>query len=329
MAAGYDSNVSRESLALTLAPYLLGALLNWALLGCLSVQVYIYSLSSSSDGRGLKTLVYGVYTLDVFQTAFATYNAWMQLIWALGNFETLLDYIWSLSAVQILAGILSCTVQCFFARRIWILKHTAMMRRIVVCIVVLAFLQCFGVIAFTALRVDTDIKPVFAQQMVAPMIWLAGSFICDVLIVGSMLSILKEARSQTTIKSTESILTKLIILTMQTGLITALTAGIQLIIYLLRTSAAMPQNQYDLVPMFMLGKLYSNVLMATLNARTTVGGGEVTTVANKSSIAFRTDLTDTSRTTEGSTVNGGEDGVGANDEPIAASKERRDVSYCA
>ncbi|KII85301.1 hypothetical protein PLICRDRAFT_338708 [Plicaturopsis crispa FD-325 SS-3] len=153
----------------------------------------------------------------------------------------------------------SCTVQCFFARRIWILKCTWIMRRIVVCIVALAVAQCAGAIIFTALRIDSNMPPIFLRQMVAPIIWLAGSFLCDLLIVGSMLHLLSEARSQTSIKSTESIITKLIILTLQTGFITALVAGIQLTIYLLRNGHAMLPNQYDYASMFMLGKLYSNV----------------------------------------------------------------------
>ncbi|KII85299.1 hypothetical protein PLICRDRAFT_45492 [Plicaturopsis crispa FD-325 SS-3] len=39
MAPAPDLDTSRRNLALELAPYLVGALLNWGLLGCLSVQV--------------------------------------------------------------------------------------------------------------------------------------------------------------------------------------------------------------------------------------------------------------------------------------------------
>ncbi|KII85296.1 hypothetical protein PLICRDRAFT_338626 [Plicaturopsis crispa FD-325 SS-3] len=56
MAPAPDLDTSRRNLALELAPYLVGALLNWGLLGCLSVQVYLYTLSNGSDKWGLKTL---------------------------------------------------------------------------------------------------------------------------------------------------------------------------------------------------------------------------------------------------------------------------------
>ncbi|KII85297.1 hypothetical protein PLICRDRAFT_45491 [Plicaturopsis crispa FD-325 SS-3] len=193
--------------------------------------------------------------------------------------------------------------------------------------------------------------PIFLRQMVAPIIWLAGSFLCDLLIVGSMLHLvsphhhpcqcahatysalrtlqLSEARSQTSIKSTESILTKLIILTLQTGFITALVAGIQLTIYLLRNGHAMLPNQYDYASMFMLGKLYSNVLMATLNARVVVSAAvldEVDSAPAKSSqgMAFRLNLTDLSQTTGPHSAM--EAVAGANEEhDVTTPQEQRDT----
>ncbi|KII85308.1 hypothetical protein PLICRDRAFT_701456 [Plicaturopsis crispa FD-325 SS-3] len=308
--------LTRTDLALLLAPYLLGVLFNWALLGCLSVQMYLYSLSNVDDGWGLKSLVYGVYALDILQTAFATYNAWMQLVWSPGGFETAFEFAWSIGGVEIIAGIISCTVQCFFARRIWILKRTRIMHGIVLCITVLAFLQCSSSIAYPTFDVDSH------KKVVTLTIWLGGSFLCDILIAGSMLHILREARSRTAIRATESTLTKLIVLTVQTGFITAFMAAIQLIIYVLRTNGPLPANQYDYVSMFMLGELYANVLMATLNARTAVvrsgSGDEVNTFGAKSSqgIAFRVELGDVGRTVGSSVVGHGVVG----DERVAISK---------
>lgn len=59
-------------------------------------------------------------------------------------------------------------------------------------------------------------------------------------------------------------MTKLIVLTVQTGFITAAAAGVQLTLFLLN-----PTNFSD-IPAFILGKMYSNVLLATLNARTII-----------------------------------------------------------
>ncbi|KII83979.1 hypothetical protein PLICRDRAFT_69612, partial [Plicaturopsis crispa FD-325 SS-3] len=103
---------------------------------------------------------------------------------------------------------------------------------------------------------------------ISAQLWLAGSFTSDFLITGSLLHILFEARSRTPIKKTSNILTKLIAVTVQTGFITAVVAGLQLIASLINFATSdSGQNQYYITFSFLLGKLYSNVLFATLNAR--------------------------------------------------------------
>lgn len=78
-------------------------------------------------------------------------------------------------------------------------------------------------------------------------------------------------------------------MTIQTGFITAVVAGLQLLSYIL---CFVTESQYYIMFSFVLGKLYSNVLLATLNARAVVvrvADNEVSTVAMKMSqgIVFR------------------------------------------
>ncbi|KII83980.1 hypothetical protein PLICRDRAFT_46760 [Plicaturopsis crispa FD-325 SS-3] len=49
-------NPTREELVLGAAPQLFGISFNWCLLGCLSVQLYIYAISSDKDRTGTKVL---------------------------------------------------------------------------------------------------------------------------------------------------------------------------------------------------------------------------------------------------------------------------------
>ncbi|KII83996.1 hypothetical protein PLICRDRAFT_702255 [Plicaturopsis crispa FD-325 SS-3] len=175
---------------------------------------------------------------------------------------------WSVSLSQLLAGVVSCITQCCFARRIWILKTTPVMRKVVFCIVVFAVIQCASAVAYSAL-IHIENANAGPAAFAAPIIWLTGSFICDTLIAGSLLHILFEARSQTQMKTTATVLTKLIAVTIQTGFITAVVAGLQLISYLLRIILPfIAANDYWVMCSFLLGKLYANVLLATLNART-------------------------------------------------------------
>ncbi|PFH47409.1 hypothetical protein AMATHDRAFT_42952 [Amanita thiersii Skay4041] len=63
-------------------------------------------------------------------------------------------------------------------------------------------------------------------------------------------------------KQTEDLVTKLIINTVETGAVTAVTACVELALFL-----ANPNNYVYLVPAVILGKVYSNVLVANLNGR--------------------------------------------------------------
>ncbi|KII86178.1 hypothetical protein PLICRDRAFT_177765 [Plicaturopsis crispa FD-325 SS-3] len=208
-----------------------------------------------------------MYVIDLAETAITMYCAWQQLVWSQGPYESLPDFLWSVGVSQLLAGIVSFMTQCFFARRIWILKNTSIMRKLVICIVTLAVTQFASVVSLTALMVlnSSNTEALDAETAVTIM-WLAGSFVCDTLIAGSLLHTLVKARSETPIKRTATILTKLITVTVQTGFITAFVAGLQLVAFFL--SAYAVNNQYHIMFSFLLGKLYSNVLLATLNART-------------------------------------------------------------
>ncbi|KII83992.1 hypothetical protein PLICRDRAFT_180014 [Plicaturopsis crispa FD-325 SS-3] len=343
---------TQEQLVSGLAPYLLGTSFNSILLGCLSVQLYIYSISSHGDRTGTKVLgeysvppsavdclrsilliklcqilaVYSVYILDLAQTAVTMYCAWLQLVWAQGPYESLSAFDSSLGVLQLLAGIVSCITQCFFARRIWILENTLVLRRLVTCIVMLAALQCASAVAYSSIIILDTITST-AARITVPTIWLTGSFICDALIAGSLLYIFFKARSETQIRRTTTLLTKLIKVTVETGFITAVVAGLQLIAYLL--DIAVP-NQYYVMFSLLLGKLYSNVLLATLNARTVtvrVDGNEVgTDVATKFSqgIVFRAaPPCSTQATTLSALVSSSEDAAASNG-PVAPSKEHAD-----
>ncbi|KII88017.1 hypothetical protein PLICRDRAFT_42607 [Plicaturopsis crispa FD-325 SS-3] len=309
-----------QELALVEAPYLFGPLVNWALLGCLSLQVYTYSISSSRDRRGLKLLVYGVYLLDVAQTAFATYCAWVQLILGPHGFGSVEELIWAVSVLILFAGIVSFVVQCFFARRIWILKNTPAMHVVAVCIFVLAVVQCIFALASASLTFETA-KLKANQTVEVPMIWLASSFLCDILISGSLFHILTGARAQTPFKAMESLLTRLSATAVQTGCITAVPAGLQLVAATLdKLPADNGGNQWYYFFTFVLGKLYSNMLLASLNARTVPvrvvdSEGSAGAVRTDEGIVFRVGLAGAGETVDGS---GGT--------PATLSKEHADGS---
>ncbi|KII83994.1 hypothetical protein PLICRDRAFT_435072 [Plicaturopsis crispa FD-325 SS-3] len=153
------------------------------------------------------------------------------------------------------------------------------MRKLVVCVVAV----CFGTLSYLpyANMISACGYTMFISRRVCcntnAQYWERQSSIRDsdhvshrklqvcTLMAGWLLYILFKARSQTQNKSAATILTRLLSVTVHTGFATAVAAGLQLVAHILSLVAA---NQYRLMFSLFIGKVYANVLLATLNART-------------------------------------------------------------
>jgi hypothetical protein len=88
----------------------------------------------------------------------------------------------------------------------------------------------------------------------------AASLVCDIVITVGLF--IRLQRSHTTVKSTNTILHKLTIYAVNRGVLTALAAALNLILFL-----AIPSTFYFFLGLILSGKLYMNSVMATLNTR--------------------------------------------------------------
>lgn len=246
-----------EDITLITGPLLLGYLFNWGLFGILILQVYIYYLSFPNDSRVIKSLVYGLFFVDCIQTSLTTHNAWHFLSKGWGDLRVLSDPGWSWIAVPLLSGIVSATVQLFFAWRIWVLSKSVPLAGLIVSIAVTQGLcAMYSGIRFAIINDVTKIASLFPTAT----IWLGGSALCDFIITISMVTFL--ARASTGFSQTDSVITKLIRMTVETGLVTTTVAITELILYLVY-----PHNNLHMIPALALAKLYTNTLLATFNSR--------------------------------------------------------------
>lgn len=181
-----------------------------------------------------------------------------------GTLQLFREGPWTAVVSPILCGIISALVQLFYAMRIWALKRTAAPRVLAGLIGMLALTQSLtAIVACSLLQTDLSqehlirLRPLFSM-------WLSGSFANDILIAASMIWILQTAKSPTTayISDTNSLLNRLILNTIRTGTITVLGAGVSLALFVQFTD----RNYYFAIT-YILGKLYSNSFMATLNSR--------------------------------------------------------------
>ncbi|KAK7462791.1 hypothetical protein VKT23_007373 [Stygiomarasmius scandens] len=251
---------SQPALVDLTGPIFIGAILNWMLLGTLTLQVYIYYLESKTDRKLIKATVYFLFLTDLLQTGLATDYAWKTLVFF--DPTVLQDVPRSSLSLSFVNPVISAVVQIFFAWRIWHLNRSKYARVFPVLIVLVALMQAISaIVASIRFTLTSDIAQL-AKLRDGFTVWLAGTFVADVLIAGCMVYVLRKAQARAFSLRSETILTRLLMNAVNTGAVTAIGAGVELIMFLVFTT-----NNYHQAPAFVLGKLYSNVLLANLNAR--------------------------------------------------------------
>ncbi|KAK7443792.1 hypothetical protein VKT23_015573 [Stygiomarasmius scandens] len=94
------------------------------------------------------------------------------------------------------------------------------------------------------------------------MLWLAASAACDVVISVSLVWFLVKYKRES-LSVTDSVATKIMLLVIQTGVITSVAAIVDVITFKVIQKSATIQFIWD----FSLSKLYTNSLLSMLNAR--------------------------------------------------------------
>ncbi|PPQ91986.1 hypothetical protein CVT25_004694 [Psilocybe cyanescens] len=208
-------------------------------------------------------LVIALFVIETFQAVLFFHITYFYLINGFGDFEGLETIYWRVillqDSVQLLGTFLSAfIVQMYFGYCIYVLDHN---NKILPGIIVVLALAQIGsglgqVIITTRLgsfaNLD-DTKPTSTLQA-------ASAFLCDITITGTL--VLRLSKHKSSIKSTNSILTTLIINAVNRGVLTSTCALVYIILFF-----ALPDTLYFFVPLELSGKLYMNSALAMLNSR--------------------------------------------------------------
>ncbi|RPD54774.1 hypothetical protein L226DRAFT_611205 [Lentinus tigrinus ALCF2SS1-7] len=265
-----DPTLIPPNIASLTAPMLFGHLFNYGCFGMLTVQVVVYYQSFPADSFRLKAFIYGLFAVECAQIAVATHDAYEDFGVGWGSMAALESgqLLW-LTAV--FSAIVSGAVQCFYAWRIYHLSGKIIYLSVFIAMVSLmqaSGAMATGITSHLLSVSNASIEEASAKTRGSTIVWLAGSLICDVLIATSMLFFLSKRKQGL---STDAILSRIITLTVETGVLTATVACIDLSLFV-----AFPQTNYHFAPALVLSKLYSNSFMVLFNnriqARTMRGG---------------------------------------------------------
>ncbi|KAK0479522.1 hypothetical protein IW261DRAFT_1607865 [Armillaria novae-zelandiae] len=265
-----------DNLSYTLGSLLLGGLFSATLTGMMSVQSLLYFKLFPKDKPRIKTLVTllwsaplllnpdnsshsGIRLLDVAHSATVWAGLWNYLIIHFDDTARINQIPQAISVTIILTAISTIFVHLFFAERIFRLSRNNWILAVLIVILAVLRLACACVTAGAMLSIETysGFRNKFNWVFSAG---LGLSSAVDILITGSLLKLLHATRKSSL--SFDHIIDSLILYTLECGAVTCAATIASMICWL-----TMNNNLVFLGLHFVISKLYSNSLLATLITR--------------------------------------------------------------
>ncbi|KAL5520981.1 hypothetical protein ACEPAG_8903 [Sanghuangporus baumii] len=255
------SGIADASYHNTLGAILIGGFVSIFLYGVTCLQVFIYYQRYPRDKRSVKNFVYLIWAIDSLDAALAVQICYYYLVSNYANPLAISSPVWSLKLHVLVTSVSDFIVRSLFVRRIYALSHgnkliaVGILALSVIDLVVgiIITVRVFGIPTFAGLTAVTNLFYLnFATNIAADM--------AVALILSYYLWI-----NKTGSQSTDSLVVKLIIYTVNTGILTAFDALLGLIFHI-----AMPTTFVFIAFYLNLSKFYVNSYLASLNVRKTL-----------------------------------------------------------
>ncbi|KAF8273646.1 hypothetical protein EI94DRAFT_1795052 [Lactarius quietus] len=250
MTESSESQTASPDVIRVAAPLLLGPVFNWALYGVLSVQIYVYCYNFPKDKRSIKFLVF---LLETIQTALTGADVYYWFVAGFGNVERLGNSHFSPIDVPIISSAISLSVQGYFCYRIWVLNE----RSSWICWII-----AVAAVTQSVAATWSSIKCLKAEAYIIVKttlyLWSISSAFADILIAVAMTLLLRRGSSN----YSSFVLVRVVRLTIETNALTAALAITSLVLYV-----AFPKELYFVYTVEVIGKVYSNTLLVSLNNR--------------------------------------------------------------
>ncbi|KAF8586077.1 hypothetical protein K439DRAFT_1387516 [Ramaria rubella] len=236
----------------------IGVLISSVLYGVVTVQACLYSGNKFKDTFLLRGMVALLWLLETTNTAFIWYILHTMTVTLFGKSDVIMS-LWPFTIVVLNSAIIGSIVQIFYANRVRILSRDNLTVPIIVWSICL--LRC----AFSIVVAVRSSQGVGLQNFPERYAWLlAGTFALDVFIdlLNTSMICYHLLRQKSHLKSTQKILDKLLLYTVESGLITSLCA-----IAILICSLVMPNNLVYLGLYVIFPRLYTTSMLSSLNTR--------------------------------------------------------------
>ncbi|KAJ7144915.1 hypothetical protein C8R43DRAFT_1013469 [Mycena crocata] len=265
-------------------PLFIGTVMNWSLMGALVVQVYLYFLAFPQDRRVSKILVTFIFLAELAQTLGDTRNTIRTFGSGWGDFQELDNVGWVWLSVPVMGSSIASAGQLFFAWRIYIISDK---KKYVPALIAAVTMIQLGAGIWTGVLIARAAK--FSRlefdHLKTPVVWLAATAASDILIVLGMIYYVLKARIPEFRTSTQAALGRIIKVTVETGMLCALFACVDLALFV-----SFNGNNYHLGVCIWLSKVYSNSIMVILNSRAYIAPARPERTARFSDMMFHSKI---------------------------------------
>ncbi|KAL5512087.1 hypothetical protein ACEPAG_3608 [Sanghuangporus baumii] len=244
-------------LGLIIGPLLIGTVVNAFVFGICFLQLLHYFAAGYKDDWKLVTLLIWVTIIDIYQTGSTVALLWYYIVENFTNFSALATGPWTYASLPIFSTLASVPIQHFMA---WRIMRFSKQVWLFVFISILSLGQ--GALACASATMGLLSPSIASHVKIIPVAdaWLAMSVACDLSMTIILLYYLN--RSRTGFKKTDSIIFRLSRITVES----ALPVSVLCILDLVFLTTMMNFNLHFMCAM-PVGRLYTNTLLTTLNAR--------------------------------------------------------------
>jgi len=242
---------------LIFGPMLIGVFLNMILYGILLNQTYFYFKTYASDSLWIRLFVAYLFVMETANSVIDIAMMYQPLIAEYGTEKAVQHFPTLFLMEPILIVLISAPIQFFFAWRIQRITQSYWIPAVVVALALASSAGGFITgVKFAILKLFA-LKP---ELHWPALLWLLTSCVADLLITATLVRSLSQRKTGFVV--TDTVVDKIIRLTVETGMITAIFAIGDVVFFL-----ALPHTAINFVWDITLAKLYANCLMSTLNAR--------------------------------------------------------------
>ncbi|KAJ7246820.1 hypothetical protein B0H12DRAFT_1125914 [Mycena haematopus] len=240
---------------LSYGPLLIGVFFNMILYGVLITQHLAYSQSARKDPLWMSALVWGVFIIETANTVFDMHIMFQPLILNYGGIPHDLPTLFVTQPLCVL--IVAFPIQLFFMWRINVLTGNTIIPAV---ILVFSLVSLAGGIWTTVMvRVVVTFENI-PQLYRSAEVWLISAAVTDLCIAVALAIALRSKK--TGFAPTDTVVDKIIRMTVQTGVLTSLFSILDVVCFL-----TFKGDTINFIWNIPLSKLYANCLLSTLNAR--------------------------------------------------------------